>query len=70
MVHMSRYIIWKDVTDGDIVKADTFAIYNNTVQFIVNTPIGGTNPPRVVAQYNLDKIIGFKEFEIIEEEEK
>lgn len=63
---MNRYIVWKDIAEGDIVKADTFMTTGNVVQFIIKTPVDGTNPPRVVAQYNLDRIIGFKEYEIEE----
>lgn len=59
-----KYIIWKDIDWGDYITADTFRMMScDVVQFIINTPIGGTNPPRVVAQYNISKIIGFHEVE-------
>lgn len=61
---MNRYIVWKEPNEGDIVKADTFRMATcDVVQFIVNTPVGGTNPPRIVAQYNLTKIVGFHELD-------
>jgi len=58
---MNRYVVWKTYNEGDFVKADRFVNDYPFVQFILDAPVGSTNPSRVVAQYNINKIIGFSE---------
>lgn len=63
MVLMNKYLVQITEYHGEFIDADKFErdYVGNTVSFILNTPVGGTNPPRTVAVYSMERIYGFRE---------
>lgn len=63
--HMNKYLVQITEYHGEFIDADSvnfeYLPEHIFVRFIMNTPVGGTNLPRIVAQYNVDKIYGFRE---------